>query len=80
VRQLIRESDVFIAVISRLSVASPECHDEIDQANLQKKKLLPVQVQDGFNKTALHEALRTWQKALLRFASRDSISLIAADS
>jgi hypothetical protein len=29
---LIRESDVFIAVISRLSVASPECHDEIDQA------------------------------------------------
>jgi hypothetical protein len=54
---LIRESDVFIAVISRLSAVSPKCHDEIDQTNLQKKKLLPVQVQDGFNKAALHEAL-----------------------
>src|SRR5260370_19844075 len=63
---LIRESDVFIAVISRLSAVSPECHDEIDQANLQKKKLLPVQIQDGFNKAALHEALRLPQWTLLR--------------
>jgi hypothetical protein len=54
----IRESDVFIAIISRLSVASPECHDEINQASLQKKKLLPVEIQDGFDKAALHEALR----------------------
>jgi hypothetical protein len=38
---LIRESDVFIAVISQLSVASPECLNEIDEANLQKKKILP---------------------------------------
>jgi hypothetical protein len=63
---LIRESDVFIAVISRLSVASPECLNEIDEANLQKKKILPVQVQDGFNKAALHEALRLPQWTLLR--------------
>jgi TIR domain len=63
---LIRESDVFIAVISRLSVASPEVREEIDQANIQKKKLLPVLAQDGFDKAALHEALRLPQWTYLR--------------
>ena len=63
---LIRESDVFVAIISRLSVASQECRDEISQANLQKKKLLPVQIQDGFDRANLHEALRLPQWTLLR--------------
>jgi WD40 repeat protein len=63
---LIRDSDVFIAVISRLSIASPEVRSEIEQANLQKKRLLPVQIQDGFDKAALHEALRLPQWTLLR--------------
>jgi hypothetical protein len=63
---LIRDSDVFIAVISRLSVASPEVGSEIERANLQKKRLLPVQIQDGFDKAALHEALRLPQWTLLR--------------
>jgi hypothetical protein len=34
--------------------------------NLQKKRLLPVQIQDGFDKAALHEALRLPQWTLLR--------------
>ena len=63
---LIPDSDVFIAVISRLSVASPEVRSEIEQANLQKKRLLPVQIQDGFDKAALHKALRLPQWTLLR--------------
>src|SRR5262245_43773103 len=52
---LIIESDVFIAVISRLSVESPECRDEIEQAYFHKKKLLPVQIESGFDKRTLHE-------------------------
>jgi TIR domain len=63
---LIRDSDVFIAIISQLSVVSSEVRREIEQAHLQKKRLLPVQIQDGFEKAALHDALRRPQWTLLR--------------
>jgi len=45
---------------------SPECHAEIEQANLQKKRLLPIQIQDGFDKGILHDSLRLPQWTLLR--------------
>jgi hypothetical protein len=63
---MIRESDVFIAVISPLSVASQGVREEIEQANLYKKRLLPVLIQDGFDKALLHEALGLPQWTLLR--------------
>ena len=63
---LIRDSDVFIAVISRLSVISPAVRSEIDQANGQKKKLLPVRIDDYLDEAALHQALRLPQWTLLR--------------
>jgi TIR domain len=52
---MIRESDVFIALISPLSVASQGVREEIDQANLYKKRLLPVLIRDGFDKALLHD-------------------------
>jgi hypothetical protein len=79
ISELIRESDVFIAVISRLSVASSECNDEINQASLQKKKLLPVQIQDGFDKAALHEAVRLPQWTLLRPIDNFAIGIVSLE-
>jgi WD40 repeat protein len=63
---LIREAYVFLAVLSRLSVVSPACREEIDQAHAQKKKLLPILREDDLDKAQLHEAIQRPQWTLLR--------------
>ncbi|MGV0024224.1 toll/interleukin-1 receptor domain-containing protein [Phormidesmis priestleyi] len=54
----IEGTNTFVFVISPDSVASDICRDEIDHAVKHNKRLVPIVHREGFEMSAVHEALR----------------------